>query len=278
MLTAHTYRLDIVTGKDRLDSPEDGERTEKERVHSTGSYGMENSGRYRRALGTCVRVRVTATDISWYVGGVIHLYSSSWAGCGKYSMSSWRFPLPSRGSHRRTAELSLPVLSDGDPNLPRYSNVSLHAFPVPRALPPAAYTPSASVTSLASCSTAPTYATDDPYARSPAASTGTLTNPPRYAGSASVDLAEDRGRVDGAANSEYTFAIRSGLKSKPWATLRLYEAERPTSRAPKKGRHPRFSNADKMVGSVDLTLPNPETVKSIELLVSAFTETRATIR
>ncbi|KAJ3508722.1 hypothetical protein NMY22_g16523 [Coprinellus aureogranulatus] len=185
-------------------------------------------------------------------------------------MSSWRFSLSSQRRRRATTtELSSPSGSRDDGPLnqpPRYSNVSLAEH---QNLSRGVHSARQSIASLTSyLSLAPTYATSDPHSPPATASTSTLTNPPRYSGLPNIETSEtyttsgDHDQPD----SSYIYPVASGrLKSKPWATLRLYDADRPTSR--KKRRHPRFTDGDKMVGSVDLRLSDPQTIKGIELVL-----------
>ena len=123
--------------------------------------------------------------------------------------------------------------------------------------------PSPSVTPLGSQLSLPTYRTfDDLHRLSISPSMTTLTRPPRYSG-----VPDGNGGSRESVNPEYTSAIRSGFKSEPWATLRLYDAETPAPRASKKGRHPRFSNLEQMLGNVELLLANPHTIRTIDLVV-----------
>ncbi|KAJ3532820.1 hypothetical protein NMY22_g7592 [Coprinellus aureogranulatus] len=181
------------------------------------------------------------------------------------SMSSWRFSLSSRLSRRRTSEpVHPPPESSNDDNRdtpPRYSNVPLQVYEV------LAQAPWQSVTSFVSQSSAPTYVTNDPDSCSIAASAITLSNPPRYSGFSDVGSPEIYGDLNEASGSGYAYPIRNGSQSKPWATLRLNDAEASTSRTSNKRRHPRISNAEKLVGSVVLNLPKPKTIKNIELLL-----------
>ncbi|KAJ3519720.1 hypothetical protein NMY22_g13073 [Coprinellus aureogranulatus] len=191
----------------------------------------------------------------------------------KTLMSSWRFSLSSQRRRRATTtELSSPSRSRDDSDdyssrPPRYSNVSLVDERQDHSVTGAA-SARQSVASLTSfLSSVPTYATSDPHSPPATASTSTLTNPPRYSGLPNIvpeahTTLEDNDQPDPG----YTYPIASGgLKSKPWAILRLYDADRPTSR--RKRRHPRFTNGDKMVGSVDLCLSDPQTIKGIELVL-----------
>lgn len=185
-------------------------------------------------------------------------------------MSSWSFP---RFSSRRrphpteTSESSPPGNEDGPSNPPRYSNLSLS---IPPSSPPPPEVSSYSVpveyadfvssrprsVDRISQLSSPTYVTyDDPDNRSISASTTTLTNPPRYSGLSNAP---------NPSGQEYSYTICRGFKSEPWATLRLYDVG---ASAPKRGRNPCFTNRDDMLGNVELTLPSPQFIKNIELVV-----------
>lgn len=184
-------------------------------------------------------------------------------------MSSWRFP---RFSSRRRPHLTETSSTSGDDNAfvnpPRYSNLSMtnpeaflispaEASSVPVVYSDADYAPSRSFSRMSQLSP-PTYVTyDDPDSRSISSSTVTLTNPPRYSGLSNAPNSD-------ATNQEYSYTIRSGLKSEPWATLRLYDA---APHASKRTRHPRFTNKDDILGSVELSLANSQVIKNIELTV-----------
>lgn len=188
-------------------------------------------------------------------------------------MPSWRFSSSARSTHGSSTPNPATPPRNGDTSNrpPRYSSLSQAEAPNP---PPAPSAPlvlentvdgaaSRSVTSLGSQLSLPTYTTfDDLHRLSISPSITTLTRPPRYSG-----VPDGSGGLRESVNPEHTFTIRSGLKSEPWATLRLYDAESPASRASKKGRHPRFSNLDRMVGNVELLLLNAQTIRTIELVV-----------
>ncbi|KAJ3525946.1 hypothetical protein NMY22_g10367 [Coprinellus aureogranulatus] len=193
-------------------------------------------------------------------------------------MSSWRFSFSSQRSRRSTQnEASSPESANGGSSNPppRYSNVSLEH--TPQIYGPQSSNistqdninaPWRSVTSLGSQLSTPTYFTDDPDSRSISASTITLTNPPRYSTLTDrIPSAEPPYGPNGMSNPEHTFSIKRGLKSKPWASLRLYGAPSIATRVPRKGRYPHFSNMDSMVGSAELYLSAPQTIRSIELVL-----------
>jgi hypothetical protein len=74
------------------------------------------------------------------------------------------------------------------------------------------------------------------------------------------------------STSEYAFDIMGGFKSERWATLRLYDERSSPQGGSKKKRHPRFSNTDTMLGSVELHISSSQTIKRIELTVRPFSE------
>ncbi|TEB36722.1 hypothetical protein FA13DRAFT_1810349 [Coprinellus micaceus] len=198
-------------------------------------------------------------------------------------MSSWRF--------RRSSTQSLPEASHpssrqppSEVNIdpPRYSNlISLEesrvtTFSQPAVSPdpvgPAEWMPSTrlSVMSWGSQhSESPSYRTHDPETQSISYSMRSLANPPRYSvlSHNSRTVAREGANVARRAvsSSAYAFDAMGGIKSERWATLRLYDERSTASRGAKKGRHPRFSNMDTMLGSVDLHPPSPQTIRSIEL-------------
>lgn len=185
-------------------------------------------------------------------------------------MPSWRFSFSSARASSTPDPATPPRNDDTSNHPPRYSGLSQAEAPNP---PPASAplvlentvdgAASRSVTSLGSQLSLPTYTTfDDLHRLSISPSITTLTRPPRYSG-----VPDGSGGSRESVNPEYTFTIRSGFKSEPWATLRLYDAESPASRASKKGRHPRFSNLDRMVGNVELVLVTAQTIRTIELVV-----------
>ncbi|KAJ3537148.1 hypothetical protein NMY22_g5720 [Coprinellus aureogranulatus] len=191
-------------------------------------------------------------------------------------MSSWRFSFSSQRSRRSTQnEASSPESAHGGSSNPppRYSNVSLEHTPQiyrPQSseISTQDNAPWRSVTSLGSQLSTPTYFTDDPDSRSISASTITLTNPPRYSTLTDrIPSAEPPYGPNGMSNPEHTFSIKRGLKSKPWASLRLYDAPSIATRVPRKGRYPHLSNMDSMVGSAELYLSAPQTIRSIELVL-----------
>lgn len=185
-------------------------------------------------------------------------------------MPSWRLSRSSASSSRdANNDASLP---------PRYSNlppVSEGAtFSPSEAESPASFgyhvyhAASRSVTSLGSNITAPTYATyDNADSQSISPSTITVSNPPRYSRLLESGAAIGSGQ-DKAHNREYTFGIYGGNRLDPWALLHLYDAESPRSRTSKKRKLPRFSNLNKMIGNVELSLNSSQTIKKIELIVS----------
>ncbi|KAF5331925.1 hypothetical protein D9611_008930 [Ephemerocybe angulata] len=145
-------------------------------------------------------------------------------------------------------------------NPPRYSSpLTLDLPPLHQApIEPSYRDSQQSISSFETSLTSPTYATyENPFA----ASSATLTNPPRY--SAVTNTRDETGF--GAAPKEFTFSIG---KSTPWATLRLYSADPLRSRAAsRKGRHPRFTNVDNMFGNIELSLTSPQTIRSIKLIL-----------
>jgi hypothetical protein len=116
----------------------------------------------------------------------------------------------------------------------------------------------------------PSYTTNDPETHSISSLTRTLSDPPRYStlsqnSRAARDGVNVRGRA--VSTSEYAFDITAGFKSERWATLRLYDETSSSHGGSRKKRHPRFSNMDTMLGSVELHLQSPQTIRSIELKV-----------
>jgi hypothetical protein len=199
-------------------------------------------------------------------------------------MSSRRIPRPSTLSPPRTASTP-PERRCGDDSLyppPRYSNLSLlvgsQATSNSSATSPASVDFAEGVhsrlsgMSLGSQIPSPSYTAyeDDPDPVSVLSSATTFTNPPRYSAVLRNPQAATEGAGSGLATMpapEYTFNIMAAFKSERWATLRLYDAKSTASRGPRKGRHPRFSNMDTMLGNVELHLSSPQTIRSMELTV-----------
>ncbi|KAF5331828.1 hypothetical protein D9611_008920 [Ephemerocybe angulata] len=129
-----------------------------------------------------------------------------------------------------------------------------------------------SVLSLGSASTAPTYMTHDHLAQA-RQSTSTLRTPPRY--STMTLLSTIEGDPTEPPPTEYTFPIRGFGKSKPWATFRLFNAEPLRSRTKNRGKYPRFSNEQQMLGNVELSLESPQTIRSIKLILKGTLITAA---
>ncbi|TEB36769.1 hypothetical protein FA13DRAFT_1727124 [Coprinellus micaceus] len=177
-------------------------------------------------------------------------------------MSSWRFH---RSSSARSE--SLPQATHPHPEVP-------HGDDVPTASPPRYFNLASLEEALASPSHSSATPPDSGGTVAPASassrfSAATLTNPPRYSTlSQNSRTARDGANVRGGAvptTSEYAFDITAGFKSERWATLRLYDERSSASRAARKTRHPSFSNMDTMLGSVDLRLPSPQTIRNISL-------------
>ena len=199
-------------------------------------------------------------------------------------MSSWPFPRPTTLSPPRAASppSGAPCGDDSFQPPPRYSNLSLlvesQAIPDSSATSPISVDfaerehSRLSVTSLGSQAPSPLYTVydDDPNTVSVLSSTTVLASPPRYSAVSRRPQAATVGAGSGPTAvpaSEYTFHITTGFKSERWATLRLYDAKSTVNRGPRKGRHPRFSNMDMMLGNVELHLSSPQTIRNIELTV-----------
>lgn len=195
-------------------------------------------------------------------------------------MSSWRFRRPSEPLPEATHPTSRQPLSDVNANPPRYSNLaSLAESSETSSVRTADYAERVhsrlSTTSLGSQSSSPSYRTNDPEALSIHSSTTTLTNlPPRYSSLSQNSRAAGAGAGFPERNehisSGYAFDVMTGFRSERWATLRLYDETPSSYRGNRKGRYPRFSNMDTMLGSVGLRLSVPQTIKSIELTVRPF--------
>lgn len=199
-------------------------------------------------------------------------------------MSSWRF--------RRSSTRSLPQPifppserphGNDNPNPPHYSNLTPLEGPQAASSHSSATSPNSidsaeltagssrfSVASWGSLFSSPSYATNDPETHSISSSTRTLSDPPRYSTlSQNPRAARDGVNIGGrtVSTSEYAFDITAGFKSERWATLRLYDETSSSRGGSRKKKHPRFSNMDTMLGSVELHLQSPQTIRSIELKV-----------
>lgn len=173
--------------------------------------------------------------------------------------------------------------SAGSINPPRYSNISTAGLSEPRDVSADSNpdhtddstfqdSDSHSIFSLASNSTTPTYTTHD--RRAPTTSLRTLTNPPRYSTMSTFSMRS--GESFEGAPTEYTFPIRSGFgKSKPWATLRLYNPDPARPAASNRAMHPRFTDEHVMLGNVELDLSGPQTIRSIKLVLKGVLITSA---
>ncbi|KAF6756590.1 hypothetical protein DFP72DRAFT_810059 [Ephemerocybe angulata] len=195
----------------------------------------------------------------------------------------------SRRSSRHTNDPTVDSTSSpgqhnaGSVDPPRYSNISTAGLSEPRDASAESNpdhadestfqdSDSHSIFSLDANSTAPTYTTHD--RRAPATSLRTLTNPPRYSTMSTFSMRS--GESFEGAPTEYTFPIRSGFgKSKPWATLRLYNPDPARPAASNGAMHPRFTDEHVMLGNVELDLSGPQTIRSIKLVLKGVLITSA---
>lgn len=88
--------------------------------------------------------------------------------------------------------------------------------------------------------------------------------PPRY--SHLFDVLSQQVTEEGVSHTEHTYSICSGLKNKPWATLRVF-SQPPLDASPRHQKFPRFSSGDIIAGLIEFTLDSPQTVNSITVSV-----------
>lgn len=88
--------------------------------------------------------------------------------------------------------------------------------------------------------------------------------PPRY--SHLFDVLSQQVTEEGVSRTEHTYSICSGLKNKPWATLRVF-SQPPLDASPRHQKFPRFSSGDIIAGLIEFTLDSPQTVNSITVSV-----------
>jgi len=72
--------------------------------------------------------------------------------------------------------------------------------------------------------------------------------------------------TEGVSRTEHTYSICSGLKNKPWATLRVF-SQPPLGASPGHQKFPRFSSGDMIAGLIEFTLDSPQTINSITVSV-----------
>ena len=88
--------------------------------------------------------------------------------------------------------------------------------------------------------------------------------PPRY--SHLFGVPAQQVTADGVSRTEHTYNICSGLKNKPWATLRVL-SQPPLDASPRHQKFPRFSSGDMIAGLIEFTLDRPQTVNSVTVSV-----------
>ena len=85
--------------------------------------------------------------------------------------------------------------------------------------------------------------------------------PPRYS-----HVPAQQVTTEGVSRTEHTYSICSGLKNKPWATLRVF-SQPPLKASPRNQKYPRFSSGDMIAGLIEFTLDSPQTVNSVTVSV-----------
>jgi hypothetical protein len=88
--------------------------------------------------------------------------------------------------------------------------------------------------------------------------------PPRY--SHLFEIPAQQVTAEGVSRTEHTYSICSGLKNRPWATIRVF-SQPPLGASPRHQKFPRFSNGDMIAGLIEFTLDSPQTVNSVTVSV-----------